>query len=136
MAKRAFPLVFARRVATTAAFYERLGFARQVQNPPTGEPTYVGLRRGSAELGIVSVSWPEDQYGAAPGDTNAGFEMFVFVDDVDGTVQQLHSAGTPVLREPVDMPWGERVAHVADPDGNPVALAATVRQPSAGTATR
>lgn len=28
-----------------------------------------------------------------------------------------------VLREPVDMPWDERVAYVADPEGNPVALA-------------
>ena len=29
----------------------------------------------------------------------------------------------PVLAEPEDMPWGERMAYVSDPDGNPVALA-------------
>jgi lactoylglutathione lyase len=29
-----------------------------------------------------------------------------------------------VLREPADMPWGERVAYLADPEGNVVALAA------------
>jgi lactoylglutathione lyase len=29
----------------------------------------------------------------------------------------------PVLRTPTDMPWGERVAYVSDPEGNPVALA-------------
>ena len=29
------------------------------------------------------------------------------------------------LREPGYMPWGERVVYVADPDGNPVALART-----------
>ena len=28
-----------------------------------------------------------------------------------------------MLRDPADMPWGERIATVADPDGNPVALA-------------
>jgi hypothetical protein len=33
-------------------------------------------------------------------------------------------ADTTVLPEPADMTWGERVAYVADPDGNPVALAA------------
>ena len=27
------------------------------------------------------------------------------------------------MREPVDMPWGERVAFVADPEGNLVSLA-------------
>jgi lactoylglutathione lyase len=32
-----------------------------------------------------------------------------------------------VLRDPADMPWGERIATVADPDGNPVALANQAR---------
>ena len=35
----------------------------------------------------------------------------------------LRPDGVPVLRDPEDMPWGGRVGYVADPDGNPVALA-------------
>jgi lactoylglutathione lyase len=35
----------------------------------------------------------------------------------------MRADGVTVLREPTDMPWGERVAYVTDPDGNPVALA-------------
>jgi lactoylglutathione lyase len=50
-------------------------------------------------------------------------EMFVYVDDVDTLVTSLRAEGVPVLREPEDMPWGERIATVTDPDGNPVALA-------------
>jgi lactoylglutathione lyase len=38
-------------------------------------------------------------------------------------VAQLRGADGRVLKEPADMFWGERVAWVADPDGNPVALA-------------
>jgi lactoylglutathione lyase len=49
--------------------------------------------------------------------------MFVYVDDVDEAVAQLRGADGRVLKEPEDMFWGERVAWVADPDGNPVALA-------------
>jgi lactoylglutathione lyase len=45
------------------------------------------------------------------------------VDDVDAAVERAQGDGAPVLREPQDMPWGERIAHVSDPDGNPVALA-------------
>ena len=30
------------------------------------------------------------------------------------------------------MPWGERVAYVTDPDGNPVALATPPTTPTAG----
>jgi lactoylglutathione lyase len=126
MEHRAFPLIFARRVSDTARFYEQLGFTRQAQNPPSGEPSYVGLRRGSAEAAIVDFGWARSQYDGAPVES-AGYEMFVFVDDVDTTIKELRSAGVSVLREPADLPWGERVAHVADPDGNPVALAAAIR---------
>jgi lactoylglutathione lyase len=122
--ERAFPLIFARSLATAADFYAQLGFTEHIRHPATGEPTYLGLRRGAAEIGLVPHSWPERQYGrAGRGAVNGGgFEMYVFVDDVDLTVSRLRSNGTPVLREPADAPWGERVAHVADPDDNPVAL--------------
>ena len=36
----------------------------------------------------------------------------------------MRAAGVAVLREPEKMPWGERVGFVADPEGNPVTLAA------------
>ena len=52
----------------------------------------------------------------------------MYVDDVDGDVDELRRADVRVLREPDDMLWGERLAYVADPDGNPVALAAAVEQ--------
>jgi len=51
------------------------------------------------------------------------FELFVYTTDVDQQVTRLRRDGVRVLRDPVDMPWGERVAWVAHPDGNPVALA-------------
>jgi lactoylglutathione lyase len=122
MAERAFPVIFAKDVAATAGFYERLGFARHFQLPPEGEPGYVGLRRGTHELAVVADEWPQQHYGAsvAPG---VRFEMFVYVPGVADLVEELRRAGTRILSEPADMPWGERVAYVADPDGNPVALA-------------
>jgi lactoylglutathione lyase len=119
---RAFPVIYAKAVSATSAFYEQLGFTRHFQLPPEGEPGYIGLRRGSHELAVVDAAWPSDQYGQRVGDAPR-FEMFVYVDDVDRTVEQLRER-TRVLREPADMQWGERVAFVTDPEGNPVALAA------------
>jgi lactoylglutathione lyase len=46
----------------------------------------------------------------------------VYVADVDALVGELRE-DVALIREPADMPWGERVACVADPDGNPVTLA-------------
>src|SRR6185437_7217272 len=124
MTERAFPLLFARCLATAADFYAQLGFIEYIRHPATGEPTYLGLRRGHAEIGLVPAGWPEQQYGRTPRNAanGSGFEMYVFVDDVDRTVSRLRSTGTAVMTEPADAPWGERIAHVIDPDDNPVAL--------------
>ncbi|MDQ1529914.1 MAG: hypothetical protein QOE37_19, partial [Microbacteriaceae bacterium] len=122
MTGRAFPVIFASHVTATAGFYERLGFVRHFQLPLEGEPGYVGLRRGDADIAVVDAAWPADQYDRAAG-TGPRFEMFIYVDDVDKTLEQLRDQ-TTVLREPATMPWGERVAYVTDPDDNPVALAA------------
>jgi lactoylglutathione lyase len=51
--------------------------------------------------------------------------MYVYVDELETTLATLTSAGVAILREAEDMPWGERIATVADPDGNPVALCQT-----------
>jgi len=120
---RAFPVIFAASVGGTAAFYENLGFERHFQLPDDSEPGYVGLRRGTHEIAVVSQEWPLEQYGALVS-SGVRFEMFVYVENVDAAVDRLRTNGSSILREPADMPWGERVAYVSDPDGNPVALAA------------
>jgi lactoylglutathione lyase len=122
MVTRAFPVVYASDVGRTARFWERLGFTRFYQLPGDGEPGYVALRRGDAELAVVAGEWARDQYGLSVGD-GPRFEMFVYADDVDRLFDDLRAAGTTVLRDPADMPWGERIASIADPDGNPVTLA-------------
>jgi lactoylglutathione lyase len=123
MPERAFPVVYAHDVARTVSFYEHLGFEQHVRLPPDGEAGYVGLRRGDHELAIVTTQSPEQLIGVQVG-SGPRFEMFVDVDDVDEAVARLRAADGKVLKEPADMFWGERVAYVADPDGNPVALAA------------
>jgi lactoylglutathione lyase len=82
----------------------------------------VGLRRGAYEVAVVAADWPREQYGLRLGD-GVRFELFVYVEEVDRLVGELRATGVTVLREPADMPWGERVAYVTDPEGNPVALA-------------
>jgi lactoylglutathione lyase len=89
------------------------------------------MRRGTAELGVVDAGWPAEQYGRPLG-TGPRFEMFVYVDDVDRLVTQLRQ-WAPVLREPADMPWGERSAYVCDPNNNPVALAAPIARSGGAT---
>ena len=136
---RAFPVVYATDVERTARFWERLGFSRYFQLPEEGAPGYVGLRRADpeaavvgevgivaetvvAEVAVIAAQWPKDQYGVDVG-SGPRFEMFVYVAHVDDLIGELRAEGVSVLRDAADMPWGERVGFIADPDGNPVALA-------------
>ncbi|MFD7028449.1 VOC family protein [Streptomyces sp. NPDC051555] len=113
--RRAFPVLRARRVGATAAFYERLGFRAGHRHPAQGEPDFVALRRDDAELAVSR----DDKAVDLPA---GGVDLFVFVEAVDVTVDALRAAGAPVVQEPENTPWGERVAYVRDPAGNRVGL--------------
>jgi lactoylglutathione lyase len=118
---RAFPIVYARQVEAAARFWELLGFERHYQLPPEGDPGYVGLRAGTAEVAVTNAAWAGGRYGLELGE-GPRFEMYVYVEDLDDLLARLRDAGVRVLREPELMPWGETIATVADPAGNPVAL--------------
>lgn len=125
--RRAFPIVYVRDVRRALDFYAGLlDYEEQYRFPAEGDPGFVSLKRDEAELGVVDAAWPRDTMGLELGD-GPRFELFVYVDDVDQALDGARAAGAPVLLEPQDMPWGERMACVADPDGNPVTLAAPTR---------
>jgi lactoylglutathione lyase len=124
MALRAFPVLYARDVEGVAGFYGRLGFEEYARLPGAdGEPGFIGLRRDAAELAVTTEDSPRVLAGVEPG-PGPRHELFVYVGDVDATVAELREAGAAVLRDPADMPWGERVAFLQDPEGNVVTLAA------------
>lgn len=54
------------------------------------------------------------QTGGSPPCGEIGF----IVDDVDAEAGRLRQAGVEILTGPLDRPWRERTAHIADPDGD------------------
>jgi lactoylglutathione lyase len=121
---RAFPVLYAKDVEKVAGFYATLGFEEHVRLPgPDGGAGFIGLRRDAAELAVVTEDSPRMLAGVEPG-PGPRHELFVYVEDVDAAVAGSSAAGGSVLKEPADMPWGERVGFVADPEGNVVSLAA------------
>jgi uncharacterized glyoxalase superfamily protein PhnB len=75
----------------------------------------VTLAIGEASLGVARDGRP------AAGDR---MSLWVYVDDVDAVYARWMIAGGDTVQPPSDMPWGERVSQVRDPDGNLVNLAA------------
>lgn len=122
MSGRAFPVIYATDVQPMVDFYEELGFSISARIPEEGEAGYVTMGRDESELAIVDAEWPTQQTSLPMG-TDPRFEMFIYVEDLEETIEALRARGVPVLQEPTDQPWGERTAYVTDPEGNPVSLA-------------
>jgi lactoylglutathione lyase len=110
-----FPILTTRDLRAALAFYrDLLGATVNYEFPgPDGEPGYVGLQLGSAHLGI-------GRDPAAVMGPSRHLSLWVYAEDCDAAVARLRAAGVKIVEEPVDQPWGERVARVLDPDGNSV----------------
>jgi uncharacterized glyoxalase superfamily protein PhnB len=117
MATELFPIIETADLRRSLEFYcDLLGGSVSYEFPgPDGEVVYAGVIIGTSHLGI----------GAAADTTArpARVLIWVYVEDCDATVAQLRAAGVTIIEEPVDQPWGERVALVEDPDGILVRIA-------------
>lgn len=104
-------------------YVELLGAVETSRVPDEGPVFFVGLRVDDAELGLVT---------DADVDLEHPQRLLVSVDvpDVDALLERVTDLGGTVLGPPNDMPWGQRVAHVQDPDGNAVNLTQPVPAPA------
>jgi lactoylglutathione lyase len=116
-----FPILSTPDLPRALRFYrDLLGCEIHYRFPADGEPAYVGMALGASRLGIGADPPGQPQRPAGDG----RFALWVYVEDCDAAVERLRAGGVAVLAEPADQPWGERMAEVADPDGNRVIVAA------------
>jgi catechol 2,3-dioxygenase-like lactoylglutathione lyase family enzyme len=111
------PVLMARDVTASLAFYARLGFAEVFRDEPE-VPRYAVVRRGPVELHL---QWADAGQWAHPGDRPA----YRFpTSDVDALCAAARGAGVVPVESggpyaaPADTPWGTREFHVRDPGGN------------------
>ncbi|MGW4937856.1 VOC family protein [Streptomyces sp. NPDC004166] len=97
-------------------FYTKLFGAKEIfRIPAEGPAFYLGLRIGDTDLGLVAETNPGSR-------GTPRLLLSIDVDDVDEALGRVTALGGSVRSGPNDMPWGQRVAHIQDPDGNPVNL--------------
>lgn len=46
------------------------------------------------------------------------FELGFVTEQVEELVERVRAAGVPILLEPTEKPWGQKVAYIEDPDGH------------------
>lgn len=61
---------------------------------------------------LIMMSESSEKYPARPS------VSFAYVDDVDATFGRALAAGSRVILEPTEQPWGDRVAGIFDPFDN------------------
>jgi lactoylglutathione lyase len=125
-----FPMLSAADMPASLAFYGELLGGTEVYRFPENDPVFVTLRLGDSEIGIGGVAEAPVHGRPQRPATGHRVELCVYVDDVDEAVEAARVARAPVVLEPADQPWGERIAYIADPDGNLVML--TAEAPAAG----
>jgi predicted enzyme related to lactoylglutathione lyase len=97
-------------------FYVGLLAATPAERVPDDGPAFfIGLTVGDSAIGIVAD-------GAVPTGRSGRILLSIEVDDVDAQAARLAGLGGRVTGGPTDMPWGQRVLHLEDPDGNAVNL--------------
>lgn len=107
------PIIVTADLTRLQAFYTGLtGATVDATFPPEGPPFYVGLSTG---LGLVS----DAAAGSGPG---GRVLLDVSVPSADDALALVEGLGGVVKGPANDMPWGQRVAHVEDPDGNSLNL--------------
>jgi catechol 2,3-dioxygenase-like lactoylglutathione lyase family enzyme len=111
----AVPILPAKDLDATLAFYERLGFENA--GAPPSEWNYLIIRRGTVQLHFYA------DPGVDPLTTAAG--CYVFTDDADALHRDWNTIGIVTdpttgsrLQEPVDTDYGMREFALIDPSGN------------------
>jgi predicted enzyme related to lactoylglutathione lyase len=110
------PVIMTADLDRLQTFYTALlGAVETTRVPEDGTPFFVGLRMGDAELGLVVDAGAADIAGSR-------ILLSIGVADVDALLPRIAELGGRLTGGPTDMPWGQRVAHINDPDGNAVNL--------------
>lgn len=111
------PIIATPNLDRMKAFYERLlGAVETTRYPADGPVFFVNLALGDSEIGLVSEADTDIS-------TTPRIVLSIVVDDVDALLKEVEAAGGSIFAPPNDMPWGQRVLHVYDPDRNMINLA-------------
>jgi predicted enzyme related to lactoylglutathione lyase len=114
------PIIVTADLDRLLAFYTGLLGAREnFRYPEDGPAFYVGLALGESELGLST------DVSVQPGSPGRML-LSIEVPDVDAVLPRVEALGGTAGSGANDMPWGQRVAHIADPDGNVVNLTQTL----------
>ena len=94
---------------------------------PDGKVAHALLTIGPAML-MIETEWPTLPSRAPVRDGSSPVVIFVYVSDVDQTVERAVSRGAEVLVPLQDQFWGDRIAWIMDPSGHVWTVATRIEE--------
>jgi lactoylglutathione lyase len=117
MRRELFPILASSELRARVQWYTEVFDAVEAYRfPETGDPVYLTVTIGDSTLGLADAAG-----GTAYGEqslpaTGHAVDLCVYVDDLDDTMSRGGQRGS-VAVPATDMPWGERVGWLRDPEG-------------------
>lgn len=104
------------------------GAVEGVRRPgPDGTIAHALITIGPAMVMIES-EWPEGTSRAPAPDGSSPVVLYVYVENVDKTVERALAAGARMLMPLTDQFWGDRTAWIMDPSGHVWTVATRVEE--------
>jgi PhnB protein len=97
---------------------------------PDGMMVHALLTIGN-EMLMIEGEWPSLPSRAPKLDGSSPVVIFVYVEDVDKTIERAIANGGTVIVQPQDQFWGDRIAWVMDPAGHVWTIATRIEETTA-----
>ena len=113
------PRLFCRDVAAEIDFcVNTFAAVERVRRPgPDQRPAHALLMIGPAML-MIEAEWPGVPARAPQTDGSSGVVIYIYVEDVDNTVERAIAGGAKVLLPVENQFWGDRIGWIMDPSGH------------------
>jgi PhnB protein len=123
------PRLFCRTPADEVDFCVATFHAEErVRRPgPDGTLAHALITIGTAMV-MIEAEWPEAPNRAPSRDGSTPVAFYVYVENVDETLEQALAHGARLLMPAANQPWGDRVAWFLDPAGHVWTVATRVEE--------
>jgi PhnB protein len=123
------PRLFCRDVESEIDFCAKtFGAVERLSMPgPGGKAAHAMMTFGPAMLMIES-EWPGLTSRAPQPDGSSPVVIYIYVEDVDKTVERAVAGGAKVLKPVENQFWGDRIAWVMDPAGHVWTVATRIEE--------
>ena len=123
------PRLFCRDVANEIEFCANtFGALEIVRRPgPDGKAAHAMMTFGPAML-MIEAEWPGVPSRAPESNGSSPVVIYVYVEDVDKTVERAVARGAKILRPAENQFWGDRIAWFIDPQAHVWTVATRIEE--------